>query len=118
MLLQMKRRPLSMPMAACAAAAAVAGVAALSDYVPTASLPAHSKDHEKLVAPLRPKRGSLAADVELLAVGTEFGFVEHQATASSAAIGGWKYEVSDCPLKANFCYQDHLHVTLALKPSP
>jgi len=167
MLLQMKRRPVSMPMAAYAAAAAVAGVAALCDYVPT-GLPAHSKDQEKFVAPLLPKRsslatdvqllafgtelgfvehqatassaaiggwkhskdqekfvapllpkrGSLATDVQLLAFGTELGFVEHQATASSAAIGGWKYEVSNWPPKANFCCQDHLHVTLALKPSP
>jgi len=117
-LLHMNRRPVSMPMAACAAAAAVAGVAASSDYCPTASLHAHLKDQEKFVAPLLPKHGSLAADVELLAFGTEFGFVQHQATASSAAIGRWKYEVSDSPPKANLCCQDHLHVTSALKPRP
>lgn len=111
MLLQMKRRPVSVPVVACAAAAAVAGAVALYGYDPMASEPAHSKDQAKSVASLLPKHGPLADDAELLTSGNGFGSLEHPLAASSAAIGGWKYEVRDCSPEEGFYGQDHLHAT-------
>mmetsp|Transcript_65893 Transcript_65893/g.129886 ORF Transcript_65893/g.129886 Transcript_65893/m.129886 type:complete len:283 (-) Transcript_65893:1011-1859(-) len=118
-LLGVKRHPVSVPAAAAAAAVAVAVVAALCGCpLGKVSLSAHWKDQDESVVLSFPKHGSLAADSELLAFGSGFGFVKHPAAAGSAAFGELKHEPNDCPQNADFCCQDHLHVTSARKPSP